>query len=145
MSLLSGSALLDKGVCFRDVRLGGVEDVLLDAAGCRVLAIVVLCGDGKRRTLPLTAVELDGARCVAVHSALVLMEESFYRARCRTLTGLMGAQVVCAGEAVGGLADVRFEANGRIARYVAWGPDGEAEVALAVGVTLDAGAPAPAV
>ncbi len=131
--LHSGSQLVGRSVLLRGVRLGAVEDVLLDAHARRVLGFVVHCGDGERRMLPLSAAESED-RQVAVSSALVLMEGAFYRTRCLLLTTALGASVLRHGRPEGSLADVLFGDEGSVESFVL---DGDAELALADGVTLD--------
>jgi uncharacterized protein YrrD len=113
--LQSGSQFLRRSVLLRGVKLGEVEDLLLDGQGRRVLGFAVLCGDGVRRMLPLAAVEASPANGhVDVSSALVLMEDGFYRERTRTLTGLLDCGVRRDGLTVGTLTDVQFDDSGRI-------------------------------
>jgi hypothetical protein len=80
--------LLQRRVCFGDIELGRVVDVILDTSIRRVLGLDVLCGDRVRRFLPFGACELvDGV--VGVESALVLSDElEFYRSRGQALTVL---------------------------------------------------------
>jgi sporulation protein YlmC with PRC-barrel domain len=113
--LHSGSQLLRRGVTVRGVRVGDVEDVLLDPVVRRVLGLAVLCRDGVRRVLPLAAVDHgtgNGHLCAA--SALVLMDDHYYRERARTLTGLVDAAVRRDGVTVGTLVDVSFDEAGRV-------------------------------
>ena len=83
---LNVDTLLQRRVCFGDIELGRVVDVILDTSLRRVLGLDVLCGDRTRRFLPYGACELvDGV--VGVDSALVLSGElDFYRSRGRALT-----------------------------------------------------------
>ncbi len=85
---LNAETLLQRRVCFRDIELGRVVDVILDTSLCRILGLDVLCGDRVRRFLPYGACELvDGV--IGVDSALVLSDElEFYRSRGRALTVL---------------------------------------------------------
>jgi hypothetical protein len=85
---LNVETLLQRRVCFRDIELGRVVDVILDTSVRRVLGLDVLCGDGVRRFLPYGACALvDGV--VGVDSALVLSDElDFYRSRGQALTVL---------------------------------------------------------
>ena len=87
---LGAQALLGQPVVFRDIRLGTVADVILDAAVTRVLGFDVRCGDGVHRFLPLAASEL-AATGIRVESALVLTGEAldFYRSHGRLLTSLI--------------------------------------------------------
>lgn len=131
-----GSKLLGRSLLFRDVRLGTVEDILLDARARRVLGFVVLCGDGARRMLPLAAAEIAD-RSVRVSSALVLMDDGFYRGRCRALTDALDAPVRRAGSLVGKLADVAFGEEGEVESLTV---DGLGEVPASEGVAIDSAA-----
>jgi hypothetical protein len=81
------SSLLRQPVVLRGIRLGEVENVLLDAAEPRILGFDVLCGDGANRFLPFgTARRRAGA--LEIESSLTLLEPrelAFYRERGRTL------------------------------------------------------------
>jgi hypothetical protein len=120
-------------VVLRGVRLGEVEDVLLDPAGIRVLGFVVLCGDGGRRMLPLAAAEpADG--CVNVSSALVLMEEGFYRGRGQAFRELVDRSVRRGAVAIGTLTDLHFDEGGRVRLLDV---DGLGEVPVAHDLAID--------
>lgn len=84
------STLLRTPVVVRGIRLGEVENVLLDAEGSRILGFDVLCGDGSNRFLPFaTARRKDGV--IDIESTLTLLdghELEFYRGRGRTLASL---------------------------------------------------------
>jgi len=123
VSRFLGSELVGRGVRLRDVRLGEVADVLLDRSGRRALAFEVLCRDGTRRVLPLPAAEIRPER-VAVGSALVLMEDGFYRARCLGLQELRGAPLLAGGT----LEDVVLDEDGQVLAIVAETPDGRREL-----------------
>lgn len=72
----------------RGIRLGEVENVLLDADEPRILGLDVLCGDGANRFLPFSTARLHG-HGIEIDSTLTLLdarELEFYRARGRTLT-----------------------------------------------------------
>jgi uncharacterized protein YrrD len=133
LSLYSGSALLARNVLLRGIRLGEIEDLLLDAAGRRLLGFVVLCGDGARRMLPLAAADVADEG-VLVASAFVLMDDGFYRGRCRAFAELVGAPVLRGGEAVGTLTDVLVDGEGRI---LLLDVGGLGEIATSEGVTID--------
>ena len=81
------SALLQKPVILRGIRLGEVESLLLDADEPRILGFDVRCGDGGNRFLPFAAARRrDGV--IEVDSALTLLEGSelaFYQRRGRSL------------------------------------------------------------
>jgi hypothetical protein len=85
---LNAETLLHRRVCFRDIELGRVVDVVLDTSLRRVLGLDVLCGDRGRRFLPYGACRIDDT-VVGVESALVLSDEvEFYRSRGRPLSVL---------------------------------------------------------
>jgi PRC-barrel domain len=86
---LRAQALFGRPIVFRDIRLGTVADVILDAPVTRVLGLEVRCGDGAHRFLPLAACVLE-ATGIRVESALVLTREAldFYRSQGRPLTTL---------------------------------------------------------
>ncbi len=137
-----GSWFLRRSVLLRGIRLGEVEDVLLDAACRRVIGFVILCGDGERRMLPLSAVDTDaGDGAVGVSSALVLMEDGFYRGRGRTLTALFDAGVRRGGITIGTLSDLRFDEAGCVRLFVI---DGLGEVAAGEDLSFDVEAHAAA-
>lgn len=92
----------------RGIRLGEVENVLLDADEARILGLDVLCGDGANRFLPFSTARLDG-RGIEIDSTLTLLDErelQFYRARGRSLA------------AVPELADAVVEPGGALVRAV---------------------------
>lgn len=92
----------------RGIRLGEVENVLLDAEEPRILGLDVLCGDGANRFLPLAAARVNGAG-VEIDSTLTLLDQrelEFYRSRGRTLAS--------APE----LADAVLEPGGALVRAV---------------------------
>ena len=84
------STLLRVPVFVRGIRLGEVEDVLLDAQGARIVGLDVLCGDGLNRFLPF-ATARRAAAGIEIESALTLLDPSelqFYRRRGRTLASM---------------------------------------------------------
>jgi len=100
----TASTLLRAPVLVRGIRLGEVEDVLLDATEPRILGFDVLCGDGANRFLPFTTAS-TGAVGIEVASTLTLLDERelrFYRARSRPLAS------------VAELADARVEVDGAL-------------------------------
>jgi hypothetical protein len=83
---LNAETLLHRPVCFRDIELGRVVDVILDTSLGRILGLDVLCGDRGRRFLPYGACNVN-AGIVGVESALVLSDEvEFYRSRGQALS-----------------------------------------------------------
>ncbi len=88
----------------RGIRLGEVENVLLDSEAPRILGLDVLCGDGKNRFLPYAAARLAG-ETIEIDSTLTLLDQrllDFYRSRGRKLT------------AVPELADALVQADGAL-------------------------------
>lgn len=82
--------LLRAPVLVRGIRLGEVENVLLDAAEPRILGLDVLCGDGANRFLPF-ATARRGPNAIEIDSTLTLLDRrelEFYRARARTLASV---------------------------------------------------------
>ncbi len=74
-------------VFVRGIRLGEVENVLLDEGGSRILGLDVLCGDGSNRFLPYSTARLAG-ETIEIDSTLTLLDErelEFYRDRGRSL------------------------------------------------------------
>lgn len=83
----SASDLLGAPVSTRGIRLGEVEEVIVDGAEPRIIGLDVLCGDGTNRFLPFATARLGGAG-VEIESVLTLLDErelAFYRGRGRSL------------------------------------------------------------
>jgi sporulation protein YlmC with PRC-barrel domain len=100
----TASTLLRAPVLTRGIRLGEVENVLLDAEEPRILGLEVRCGDGASRFLPFTTAR-RGAVGIEIDSTFTLLEPrelEFYRARGRTLAS------------VPELADARIEPDGAL-------------------------------
>ena len=112
---LRATAVESRPVCFADIRLGIVVDVLLDDALERVLGFDVLCGDRAHRYLPLPACEVRET-AVTVPSALVLMRQEldFYRQRARAFTALRGFPARRGAREVGTVSDLVFGADGSL-------------------------------
>jgi hypothetical protein len=88
-------------VSVRGIRLGEVQNVLLDEDAARILGLEVLCGDGSSRFLPLAPVTAKSGG-LEIASTLTLLdghELAFYRGRSRTL-----ASVPALGDAIVGPA-----------------------------------------
>lgn len=88
----------------RGIRLGEVENVLLDAEEPRILGFEVRCGDDSSRFLPFTTAR-RAAHGIEVDSTFMLLdarELEFYRAHGRTLAS------------VPELADARIEPDGAL-------------------------------
>ena len=82
--------LLRAPVLVRGIRLGEVQNVLLDAEAPRVLGLDVLCGDGSSRFLPYSIARLT-ADAIEIDSTLTLLDErelDFYRSRTRPLAAV---------------------------------------------------------
>ena len=126
---LRASAVESRAVCFADIRLGAVVDVLLDDSLQRVLGFDVLCGDRRHRYLPLPACEI-GERAISVPSALVLMHQEldFYRARGRALTAVRGFPVRRGERSLGTLRDLVFAPEGALLEVVLEVDEAEATV-----------------
>jgi uncharacterized protein YrrD len=116
---LLASAVEHRPVCFADIRLGVVVDLVLDDSFGRVLGFDVLCGDGRHRYLPLLACEI-GEAALAVPSALVLMREEreFYRERGKTLAALRGFPARVDARELGTLVDLVFAPQGEVVELV---------------------------
>jgi hypothetical protein len=126
---LRASAVESRPVCYADIRLGVVVDVLLDDGLQRVLGFDVLCGDRAHRYLPLVACEVRDA-AISVVSALVLMRQEldFYRERGRALTAARGFPVRRGGRALGTLVDLVFASSGDLLEVVVETDEGRASV-----------------
>jgi hypothetical protein len=84
------STLLRAPVFVRGIRLGEVENVLLDELGSRILGLDVLCGDGSNRFLPFSMAR-SVRRGLEIESTLTLLdphELEFYRRRGRALASM---------------------------------------------------------
>ena len=123
---LRASAVESRAVCFADIRLGAVVDVLLDDSLQRVLGFDVLCGDRVHRYLPLPACEI-AEHAITVPSALVLLQQEldFYRERGRALTAVRGFPVRRGGRSLGTLVDLVFAPSGELLEFVLGADEGE--------------------
>ena len=76
------STLLRAPVLTRGIRLGEVENVLLDAEEPRILGLEVHCGDGANRFLPFSTARrgADGIEIDSTFTLLDARELEFYRA-----------------------------------------------------------------
>ena len=86
------SSFLRAPVLVRGIRLGEVENVLLDADEPRILGFDVLCGDGSNRFLPFATARLHGSG-IEIDSTLTLLDSrelEFYRSRGRSLARAPG-------------------------------------------------------
>ncbi|HEY7793429.1 MAG TPA: PRC-barrel domain-containing protein [Gaiellaceae bacterium] len=84
-------ATLERAPVFvRGIRLGEVENVLLDEEASRILGLEVFCGDGSSRFLPYSTAHATGSG-LEVASTLTLLdarELDFYRRRGRTFASV---------------------------------------------------------
>jgi uncharacterized protein YrrD len=131
---LRASSVESRPVCFADIRLGVVVDLLLDDSLQRVLGFDVLCGDRLHRYLPLPACEFEQAH-VSVPSALVLMRQEldFYRVRGRALTALRGFPARMGVNELGTVLDLVFGPDGELLELLV---EADGEV---LGVPFDGG------
>lgn len=143
---LRATAVERRPVCFADIRLGVVVDVLLDDSLRRVLGFDVLCGDRQHRYLPLPASEISDA-AIGVPSALVLLQQEldFYRERGRALTAVQGFPVRKARRELGILVDLVFTHQGDLLALVVEGESGTTEVPAEGGLVVGPDALRPAV
>ncbi len=144
MALYRGEELLARDVRFRGIRLGVPVDVLLDLRALRALGFEVRCGDATNRFLPLPACEIV-SRHLDVHSALVLVDNAFYRERARSLAALRGGRVMRAGVELGVLVDLVFDERGQATAVLVEGRDGRRELPVDDDIVLGAEALRPAV
>ena len=96
--------LLRVPVLTRGIRLGEVENVLLDAEEPRILGLEIHCGDGARRFLPFSTAR-RGEHMIEIDSTFTLLDSrelEFYRAHGRPLAG------------VPELADAQIEPDGAL-------------------------------
>lgn len=89
----------------RDVRVGEVVAVVLDASGERVIGLGIRSAGDVQRFLPWVACEFD-ERGVSVRSAFLLVDDGASYAR-------VGARKISEAEE---LADLRFDVSGRLLR-----------------------------
>ncbi len=138
------SELLRRPVRFHDIRLGIPVDVLVDLDASRVVGFDVRCGDAVHRFLPLPACDVtDDA--ITAPSALVLIDDGFYRRRSQPFALLRGRPVRARGETLGQLADLGFDDGGFIRALVVETPAGEREIPLADELVIGAEPLRPAV
>jgi hypothetical protein len=138
------SALLGREVRFRGIRLGVVADLLVDPPSRRALGYDVVCGDGARRFLPTAASEVVGGH-VNVESALVLLEERFYRERVQSFSALRGTLAWRGTDELGVLQDLVVDGEGRLEAAVLDVGGRLLEVRLDSGLSFGTGVLRPAV
>jgi len=138
VTFVRASRLLGREVRFRGIRLAVVVDLLVDIPSRRALGYHVVCGDDGRRFLPLAASDLaDGA--IDVGSALVLLDDPFYRDRAASFAALRGSAVERGSRKVGVLRDVGFDDAGTIATAIVDTGGGVVEIPLDPDVALRGG------
>jgi PRC-barrel domain len=114
MGSLSAAKLVGRPVRLHRVRLGRVEDLVLDPSVRRVLGFVVDCGDETPRFLPFAASQPSEDE-IAVASALMLLDDvGFYRKHGLSFRRVTGAQVERAGRPTGALADLLVDGTGDV-------------------------------
>jgi len=114
MKSLSAAQLVGCPVRLHQVRLGRVEDLVLDPSVRRVLGFVVECGDETPRFLPFAASQ-PAENEVAVASALMLLDDlDFYRKHGVSFRALLGAQVERKGRPTGDLVDLFVSGTGDV-------------------------------
>jgi PRC-barrel domain len=114
MESISAVQLVGRPVRLHQVKLGRVEDVVLDPSVRRVLGFVVECGDETPRFLPFAASQ-PAADGIAVASALMLLDDvGFYRTHGLALRVVIGALVERAGGPTGALVDVLVGRAGNV-------------------------------
>jgi hypothetical protein len=114
MGSRSAAGLVGTPIRLHGILLGRPTDVLLDAAGRRLLGFVVESGDDAPRFLPFAASQpADGV--IAVASALMLLDDvGFYRKRGASFRSLLGTQVVRGALPAGTLVDMWVAPNGDV-------------------------------
>ncbi|MBV8597520.1 MAG: hypothetical protein JO017_01745 [Actinobacteria bacterium] len=114
MGSRSAAEMLGLPVRLHDIRLGRPVDLVLDAAGQRVLGFVVVNGDDAQRFLPFAASQTGDGE-IAVASALMLLDDvGFYRKRGLSFRSLVGTDIVRGRATVGTLVDVIVGKNGDV-------------------------------
>jgi hypothetical protein len=143
MGSRSAIELLQLPVQLRGIRLGRPVDLLLDAKEWRALGFVVLCGDESLRFLVFAAADVE-EDAIHVPSALLLLEDlEFYRARSRSLRGLLGCDVVNGTDELGELHDLLLAIDGNVETLLVEEDDAVHEV-RAAGTWIDFGRVSPA-
>ena len=114
MGSLSVAGLVGSPVRLQGILLGRPSDVVLDAAGRRVLGFIVESGDNAPRFLPFAASQPD-EREIVVASALMLLDDvGFYRKHGRLFMSMVGTEVERENGAVGALIDMHIDRTGAV-------------------------------
>ena len=144
MASCRASTLLGREVRFRGIRLGVVADLLVDPPSRRALGYDVACGDDARRFLPMAASEVADD-FVAVRSALVLLDEPFYRERAQSFAALRGTVARRGPAEIGVLRDILLDEEARLVALVLESGGRLAQARLDAALSFGAGALRPAV
>ncbi len=144
MPTFRASAMLGREVRYRGIKLGVVADVLIDLPSRRALGFEVACGDDARRFLPLAASEAVDDR-VDVPSALVLLDELFYRERSQSFRSLRGTVARRGALELGVTRDFVIESDARVVAAVVDSGGRIGAIRLDPSVSLGAGTLRPAV
>lgn len=88
MQLGSLAELLGAACCVREVRIGEVTSVIVDAELTRVLGLDIRSPDGRRRFLPWVAADLERQGGVGIRSAFLLVDaiDSYMRRGARRIS-----------------------------------------------------------
>jgi hypothetical protein len=114
MGSRSAAGLVGTPVQLHGLLLGRPVDLLLDAAGRRLLGFVVESGDEAPRFLPFAASQ-PAEDVIAVASALMLLDDiGFYRKRGASFRSLLGTEIERGGAPAGTLVDMWVAPNGDV-------------------------------
>lgn len=114
MGSLSAAGLVGTPVRLHGITLGRPIDLVLDAAGRRVLGFVVESGDDAPRFLPYAAAQ-PAPDVIAVASALMLLDDvSFYRKHGLSFRSLLGTEIERENVPVGALIDMHVDHAGGV-------------------------------
>jgi len=114
MGSLSAAALVGAPVRFNGILLGRPIDLVLDAAGRRVLGFIVESGDDAPRFLPYAASQ-PAPDAISVGSALMLLDDvSFYRKHGVSFMSLLGTAIERETVPVGPLIDMHIDRAGEV-------------------------------
>jgi hypothetical protein len=137
MTSFASEDLISRPICLHGIELGEVADLIVEPAEMRALGLVVRCGDGRDRFLPLAAARIAEPE-VAIGSALLLLDElPFYRAQGNAVADLRGAVVQTGGAPAGTLRDVLVSADGAVERLLVDTAAGEREVLVDAAVRIE--------
>jgi len=114
MGSFSAAALVGAPVRLNGILLGRPIDLVLDAAGRRVLGFVVESGDDSPRFLPYAASQ-PATDAIVVGSALMLLDDvSFYRKHGVSFKSLLGTGIERETGPVGALIDMLIDRAGDV-------------------------------